>query len=592
VLDRMTDRLAHRGPDARGTYLHQGVGFGHRRLSIVGLSDGLQPMSNEDQTIWATYNGEIYNYQELKAELSAAGHIFKTGSDTEVLLHGYEQWGRALLPRLRGIYAFAIHDQQRKQILCSRDRLGVKPFYYLLTPELFLFASEPKALLLHPAVPRRPDLGGVHLYLRYGYVPAPFSSFEGIRQLEPGQILEVDPASSRSATYWEVPPIRSEPTSDPDDRLDQLIDDSVGSELMSEVPLGAMLSGGIDSSTVVASMSHLATSERPKTFCIGFPVPEYDESGHSRRIADLLALDHHVEQVGTGDLDLLDRLVEVYDEPFSDASAIPTFALSKMTQQHVLVALSGDGGDELFAGYRRYQKVARYHQLQGLPRQGFRLASKLYPAALPASRRLRALGATLAELYDLELSVPAQTVERLTTPEVHENPGWDLASLFRAAPADTLVGKAQWVDLKSYLPGDILVKVDRASMAHGLEVRVPLLDHHLVEWALKLPTPLTFGAHGEGKVLLKRHLARRLPKEAFDRPKMGFGVPLEHWLRGEHGLSGVADRLRRRHPRRRFFSPLRSSAIERLVLEHRWRNVSSILWALLFLEAWWQKHFV
>jgi asparagine synthase (glutamine-hydrolysing) len=198
----------------------------------------------------------------------------------------------------------------------------------------------------------------------------------------------------------------------------------------------------------------------------------------------------------------------------------------------------------------------------------------------------------MGELYDLELSTPEQTVAKLTTSEVHENPGWDLASLFRTAPADTLVGKAQWVDLKSYLPGDILVKVDRASMAHGLEVRVPLLDHHLIEWALQLPTDLTFGANGEGKVLLKRHLARRLPKEAFDRPKMGFGVPLEHWLRGERGLSGLADRLRKRHPRGRFFSPLRASAIQRLEVEHRWRNVSSTLWALLFLEAWWQKHFV
>lgn len=591
LLDAMTDRLAHRGPDGRGTYIHENVGFGHRRLSIIGVSDGAQPMSNEDGTVWVTFNGEIYNYLALKAELEGLGHVFRTHSDTEILVHGYEAWGTKLPERLRGIFAFALHDQRARKVFAVRDRLGVKPLYYWLTTERLLFASEPKALLLHPELPRRPDLSAIQLYLRYGYIPAPFSAFDGMRQLEPGRTLLVGEQDARVEQYWSPPVIGGDREIPGLDReLDRLVDDAVESELMSEVPLGAFLSGGVDSSTVAAAMANSSRlTSRPRTFCIGFPHREYDESGHSRRVAAHLRLDHHVEILSIEDLALLDTLVDVYDEPFADSSAIPTFALCKMARKHVTVALSGDGGDEVFAGYRRYKKLAKYIELPALARKAVENAARFYPKSFRGAGTLRMASLPRGRQYDADISNAQHLLESIVSPDILRcDPGWSISDLYERAPGDTDVQRAQWVDLVSYLPGDILVKVDRASMANALEVRVPLLDHVFVEWAARLPSTQTFG-DGEGKIALKNHLARRVPRDLFERPKMGFGVPLSYWVGGEGGLLKICDRLRSARKDRSFSSPLDARKVEALAHDRTRHDPSQLIWTLLFLEAWWQK---
>lgn len=597
VLDAMTDRLEHRGPDGRGTYVHEGVGFGHRRLSIIGVSDGQQPMANSDRTLFVTFNGEIYNYVALKNELSAAGYVFRTRSDTEVLVHGYQEWGEELVRRLRGIFAFAIHDQKARTIFAARDHLGVKPFYYHLTPERFVFASEAKAILVHPRVPKRPDLDSINLYLRYGMFPAEHSAFDGLKQLEPGSTITVRPNEVRMKRFW-VPPAlaRGEETLSGSafaEEMDRRVDDTVDAELMSEVPLGAFLSGGVDSSTVAASMARSKNlDQRPRTFCIGFDQASYDESEHSRKIAAELQLDHTVETLSIRDLAVLETLVDTYDEPFADASAIPTYALCKMARKHVTVALSGDGGDEVFAGYRRYKKLAKQVALPK-PFRGFaQEASKFYPAELPGSGTLRQLALESARQYETELSHPMFVLSEVIDRDlIQRTPKWSIGELFENAPGDTLVAKAQWCDLVAYLPSDILVKVDRASMRHALEVRVPLLDYQFVEWAARLSAEETFGG-GEGKVALKEHLGRRVPKDLFMRPKMGFGVPLEFWLGGDEGLGHVADRLRSRHPKREFYAPIKVDVFERLLSQKSRHDHSALIWSLLFLETWWQKFFV
>lgn len=593
VLDAMTDTLVHRGPDGRGTYIHQGVGLGHRRLSIIGLSDGQQPMPNRTREVWVTYNGEIYNYLLLKEELESLGYVFRTHSDTEVIVHGYEAWGDKVVERLRGIFAFVIYDQRTTRLLAVRDRLGVKPLYYHLTPSLFLFGSEPKALLAHPEMPKRPDVDAVKLCLQYGYPPAHYSAFWGMQQLEPGCTLVVTRDTYRAQRYWTPPELGSGDPANADSELDRQVDETVAIELMSEVPLGAFLSGGVDSSVVAASIAkNPKLIERPRTFCIGFPEPEYDESGFSRQVADSLGLDHTVETMSIDSLGLLDRLVDIYDEPFGDSSAIPTFALCKMARQHVTVALSGDGGDEVFGGYRRYKKLYGYRELPSLARRASRMVAHRMPSGVRGQGRFERMSMTMPNQYEHEITLfQKRHFEELMTPDLDREVDWSLADLFARAPGSTPVLKAQWVDLMSYLPGDILTKVDRASMANSLEVRVPLLDHVFVEWAATLPPHKMFG-DGRMKVALKDHLARRVPRHLVDRPKMGFGVPLEYWLGGDGGLSRIAEGLKAKHPQRKFYSPLRSNAVDEIVRQHGHHDMTALVWMSLFLERWWQRFFV
>lgn len=593
VLDAMTDVLVHRGPDGRGTYSHEGAGLGHRRLSIIGLSDGQQPMCNRTRDIWVTYNGEIYNHLRLRQELESLGYVFRSHSDTEVIVLGYEAWGDKVVDRLRGIFAFVIYDQRAQRMFAARDRLGVKPLYYHLTPQLFLFGSEPKALLQHPEMPKRPDLDAVKLCLQYGYAPAHYSAFSGMSQLEPGCTLSVTGTSQRVHRYWTPPELGSGDPPNSDAELDRQVDETVGIELMSEVPLGAFLSGGVDSSVVAAAIAkNPSLSTAPRTFCIGFPEPEYDESGYSRKVADVLGLDHTIEMMSIESLGLLDKLVDIYDEPFGDSSAIPTFALCKMARQHVTVALSGDGGDEVFGGYRRYKKLHSYRELPGMARRASSAVAQRLPTGVRGQGRLERLALTMPHQYEHEITLFHQRqFDELLTPDLDRQVDWSLAQLFARAPGKDPVLKAQWVDLMSYLPGDILTKVDRASMANSLEVRVPLLDHVFVEWAATLPPSKAFG-DGKMKVALKDHLARRVPRHLVDRPKMGFGVPLEYWLGGDGGLARLANGLKAKHPKGEFYSPVRAHAVDELVSQHGHNDISSLVWSLLFLERWWQRFFV
>ncbi|MEE2903359.1 MAG: asparagine synthase (glutamine-hydrolyzing) [Myxococcota bacterium] len=593
LLDRMTDRLEHRGPDGRGTYVFENVGLGHRRLSIIGLSDGAQPMSNEDGLVWVTYNGEIYNYISLREELQALGYSFKSKSDTEVIVHGYSAWGTKVIEKLRGIFAFVVLDQVKRQLFVGRDRLGVKPLYYVATPEHFLFASEPKALLLHPAVPRHPNFDALSLYLRYGYVPAPMCAFDGIKQVEPGRFLIITETEVTEKTYWRPGPIGGNIRQHDYGRLDELITESIDIELMSEVPLGAFLSGGIDSSIVAAAMARSSRLDAaPRTFCIGFPEPKYDESSYSEAIANHLALSHSVDMVTISELDILDRLVDVYDEPFADSSAIPTFFLCEMAKKYVTVALSGDGGDEVFAGYRRYQKLNGVSQMSAPTRSMIAKLADLYPRTIRGQRRLRKYASSIAEQYENDLCIfPEYMLSSVVEPELCREVDWSLAAHFEQAPCENPIAKAQWCDLMTYLPNDILTKVDRASMANGLEVRVPLLDHEFLEWSFGLGLSQTF-AQGRGKWALKEHLAQFVPQSLFDRPKMGFGVPLEYWLTKNGGLTQIAASLRANHPKGTFYSPIRPEAVDVLLPRTGGWDLSAGAWSLLFLEAWWQKNFV
>jgi asparagine synthase (glutamine-hydrolysing) len=583
----MTDRLSHRGPDGRGVWHSGPVGLGHRRLAVVGLATGQQPMSDRSGRVHVTYNGEIYNYRTLRKQLEADGYVFETASDTEVLVHGYQAWGRGMVHRLRGMFAFALYDAKQRWVFAARDRVGIKPFYYFLSPDLFAFASEPKGLLLHPDVPRRPNLDAVHLAALYGYVPPPYCAFEGLMQLAPGAMLTVGHERARVDSYWTCPELGSGTHSFDMAAFEAKLDDAVSSELMSEVPLGTFLSGGIDSSVVTASASRQVNGLR--TFSMGFAEPRYDESAFAQEVASVFHTNHHREIMDIEGLDLLEALVDIYDEPFGDSSAMPTYALSRMTRKFVTVALSGDGGDEVFGGYRRYQKLHGFHALPRPIRWAANAMQAVMPSGVRGQQRLQRSSMDLGAQYDFENRMLSPRDEQAVLTEDLRSRGmggW-LTELFRNAPGEG-VQRAQWVDFVSYLPGDILTKVDRASMAHGLEVRVPLLDHEFIEAVAGYPPELLFGG-GEGKVALKRYLRMKLPGPLVNRPKMGFGVPLELWLGGQGGLRARFDRLRDHHPRRGFFAPIHGPAVDALL--NRVPVPTSALWNLLFLESWWQKNF-
>ena len=538
LLEKMGQALAHRGPDGGGTRLAGPIGLGMRRLSIIDLAGGDQPMSNEDGTIWVVFNGEIYNYRSLTADLLARGHRFGTASDTEVLVHLYEEHGARCVEWLRGMFAFAIWDEARGTLFLARDRLGIKPLYYAAVPEGLLFGSELKALLQSPWLPRRLDAAGLVAYLQYGYVPDPGSILQGVSKLPAGHTLlaeagrAVAPRRYWRATSWfhEGQAPRSEVEAAA--ALWSKLEDAVLSHLVSDVPVGAFLSGGIDSSTVLAVMAGVAGAP-VRTFSVGFSEDGYDESSFARQIANYFGTEHHELRVEPGDLEVLDKLLGCFDEPFADPSAIPTYLVSRLARQHVKVALSGDGGDEIFAGYERYQAD-----------HGFRYAGLIADAGLGAP--LRALSRTLPvgwgrnTLYGL--SFPrgrryVNAVSLFSDRSIHDLMGDVLGahlSVLEQSLDATLdpLSRMQDLDIKTYLTGDILTKVDRMSMANSLETRVPLLDHRLVEFACSLPPQLRMQA-GTTKYLLKRVLRGRLPAEVLDRPKQGFAVPLEVWFSGQ-----------------------------------------------------------
>jgi asparagine synthase (glutamine-hydrolysing) len=608
LLERMNDSQRHRGPDDAGLFVIPGIGLGHRRLSIIDLAGGQQPLFNEDETVVVVFNGEIYNFQALATELQAAGHRFRTHSDTEVIVHAWEEWGEGCVERFRGMFAFALWDSNRETLFLGRDRLGKKPLYYAsLADGTFVFSSELKALLLHDGVPRTVDPTAVEDYFAFGYVPDPKSIYRSVAKVPPAHTLAVRRGDDapRLREYWRLR-FGGGPAVGVDEVCEDLIHrlrEAVRIRLISEVPLGAFLSGGVDSSGVVAMMAGLSAD--PVVTCsIAFGEEAYDESRFARMVSHRYGTAHHVLQVDPSAYDLVDRLIGFYDEPFADSSAIPTYHVCGLGRRSVTVALSGDGGDEVFAGYRRYrwhgyEEAVRRRLPQAVRGPLFGLLGSLYPKLdwapkpLRAKSTLQALARDSAGGYFWSVSILTDDLRhRLYSEhlrrELQDYHAVDLVRrLMSEAPAEHALEKAQYVDFKTYLPGDILTKVDRASMAHSLEVRVPLLDHELVEWAATLPPELKLRGR-EGKVALKRALDPYVPHEVMYREKMGFAVPITEWFRGPLRQS-VRDALT--GPVLAETGLFDLGTIETLLDQHQagQRDHSAALWALVMFESFVRK---
>ncbi|MDR3439928.1 XrtA/PEP-CTERM system amidotransferase [Telmatospirillum sp.] len=604
TLQRMTDTLAHRGPDGRGEHVGPGIGLGHRRLAIIDVGGGHQPLYNEDGQVAVVFNGEIYNFQELVTELESAGHVFRTHSDTEVIVHAWEQWGPASVKRFRGMFAFALWDERSETLFIARDHLGKKPLYYsLLNGGTLIFGSELKSLTAHPSLPRDLDVLAIEDYFAYGYIPEPRSIYRTVRKLPPAHSLLWRRGDEQPTieAYWDLS-FHEPRVTDLEEAKSELITrltDATRMRLVSEVPLGAFLSGGVDSSAIVAMMAGLS-DEPVKTFSISFGDREYDESAYARRMAERYHTDHHAREVNPDDFELLDRLASIYDEPFGDSSAMPTYRVCALAREKVTVALSGDGGDELFAGYRRYalhrqtERVRR--MIQSSVRQPlFGFLGRVYPKADWAPRCFRAkttfqeLALDTCDGYFQAVSVLNDGLRaRLFSPAFRRDlQGYNAVEVLRGhmqrAQTDDIVLQSQYLDLKTWLPGGILVKVDRASMANSLETRAPLLDYQLAEWAAGLAPDLKLKG-GEGKLVLKRAVEPYVDHDLLYRPKRGFSMPLARWFRGPllPRLQAMAE-----GPVLADTAIFDMTIVRELVEQHasgRWDH-SAALWLLLMFEA-------
>jgi len=603
LLSRMNQVQFHRGPDEGGVHIEPGLGLAHRRLSIIDLSNGRQPLFNEDHSVVVVFNGEIYNFSDLTKELIAAGHRFRTHCDTEVIVHAWEEWGEACVKRFRGMFAFAIWDRNRRTLFLARDRLGIKPLYYArLADGRLLFGSELKALLECQALPRVIDPRAVEDYFSYGYVPDPRSIFRDVYKLEPGYTLTVQTGQKelRPRQYWDVPFVSNGVHAEADARegLVERLREAVEIRLIAEVPLGAFLSGGVDSSAIVAMMAGL--SDKPVSTCsIAFGDPDFNEAHYAAEVAEQFGTDHLVEEVDPDDYALIDQLARLYDEPYADSSAMPTYRVCELARKRVTVALSGDGGDENFAGYRRYRWHMYEERLRSLMPRGLRkplfgALGSMYPKIDWAPRVFRAkstfqaLARDAVEGYFHNFSIlPDALRQQLYSPEFHKQlagyHGIEVFNRYLEKAPEHPLSMVQYLDMKTYLAGDILTKVDRASMAHSLEVRVPILDHEFVEWVSGLPPEMKYSA-GEGKRIFKQALEPLLSREILYRRKMGFAVPLASWFRGP---------LRQRIRTALLGETLAGTGIfnvrflETLLDQHQSgrRDHSAALWSLLMFEA-------
>lgn len=608
TLVRMNESQHHRGPDEGGLHLAPGIGLGHRRLSIIDIATGQQPLYNEDGSVVVVYNGEIYNFQELIPELAALGHVFRTRSDTEVIVHAWEAWGEKCVERFRGMFAFVLWDETKQTVFLARDRLGVKPLFYAMLPDGYLIVgSELKSLLAHGALARKVDPLAVEEYFALGYIPEPRTIFIAASKLAPAHTLTVRRGDRipKPREYWDVTFTGSSPLT-VDGARDELINrlrESVRLRMISEVPLGAFLSGGVDSSAVVAMMAGIS-ADPINTCSIAFSDPQYDESNYAKQVADRYRTRHYVDRVESEDFDLIDLLAGLYDEPYADSSAIPTYRVCQLARRHVTVALSGDGGDESFGGYRRYRlHMMEERMRQPLPlvlrRPVFGLLGRVYPKADWAPRIFRgkttfqALARNSVEAYFHSMSVMRDDMRG----QLYSNTfkaqlgGYNAIEVFKRhavkANHEDPLSLIQYLDLKTYLAGDINTKVDRASMAHSLEVREPLMDHPLVEWLATLPS--SFKLHdGQGKWLFKRAMESHLPGEILHRPKMGFAVPLAAWFRGplKERVSGAL--LDSPFAEIGLFDP---GCVRKLVEQHQSdsRDHSAPLWSLLMFEAFMRQ---
>ena len=603
-LQRMNDAQTHRGPDDGSLHIEPGVGLGHRRLAIIDIASGQQPLFNEDHSVVVVFNGEIYNYQQVIPELQALGHVFRTKSDTEVIVHAWEQWGEKCVDRFRGMFAFALWDRNRQTFFMARDRMGVKPLYYaVLDDGLLLFGSELKSLMAQGALRRDIDPLALEEYFALGYVAEPRTIFRQAKKLPPGHLLTIRRGQHvpEPREYWDVKFTLDSKASieEAQEEFLRRLDESVKLRMISEVPLGAFLSGGVDSSAVVASMTR-ASSTPVNTCSIAFDDPAFNEAEFAKMVADRYQTDHFVETVKSDDFDLIDELAKLYDEPFADSSAIPTYRVCQLARQRVTVALSGDGGDETFGGYRRYQLHLMEERMRaalplGLRQPLFGLLGHLYPKADWAPRMFRAkttfqgMARTSVEGYFHSMCFVREPLRSaLYSPSFKSQlGGYSAFDVFErhAAKANTddPLALIQYIDTHTYLVGDINTKVDRASMAHSLEVREPLMDHPLVEWAATLPSSMKI-QRGNGKHFMKKALEPRLPNDVLYRPKMGFSVPLARWLRGP---------LRQRVRNSLLAGPildggwLNAAAVRKLVDEHQTgsHDHSTPLWSLLMFDA-------
>jgi asparagine synthase (glutamine-hydrolysing) len=599
LVHRMCEVIRHRGPDDEGIHVEPGVGLGMRRLSIIDLSGGRQPIHNETSTIWVVFNGEIYNYRELRTELEAHGHRFSTSSDTETIVHAYEQWGEDAFRRLRGMFGIALWDGPNRTLVLARDRAGQKPLHYAEQRGRLYFASEIKSLLAAGAVEPTLDLAALDHYLAFLYTPRDASIFEGVRKLPPGHYLRWRGGRVEVKQYWKVGERETFAGTEADaiEALGGVLQDAVRSHMVSDVPLGAFLSGGVDSSAVVGMMAR-ASSQPVKTFSIGFDEPEFDELEYARTVAKHFGTDHHEFVVRPDGLSILGDLIGHFDEPFADSSAIPTWYVSEIARRHVTVVLSGDGGDELFGGYDRYLPHPRVAQFDRLPLPGLRAAASVAWPLLPHGARgknfLRHVAKDPAGRYlDSIALFHADERAALYTPGVRSRLGGEAEAAlarhfdrFSGLPHDSRMMR---FDFETYLPEDVLTKVDRMSMAHSIESRVPLLDNEVIDFAATLPARMKI-RDGRRKHVLKETLRTLLPDGVLNRRKQGFGVPLGTWFRG--GLtdlfSDVLDAPRTRQ--RGYFEP---AFVSRLLREHlsNERDHTLRLWQLLVFELW-HRHYL
>ena len=604
AIQRMTDALAHRGPDDAGYFVEGQVGLGHRRLSIIDLSGGKQPIFNEDRSATIIFNGEIYNHRALATVLTAAGHTFKTRSDTETILHAYEEYGDDCVDHLRGMFGFAIWDRAKRRLLLARDRLGIKPIYYYRNGRFLAFASEIKSLLEIASVPREVDPEALDLYLSLRYVPGPRTMFKNIFRLQPGHVLVADESGVRTRKYWDIEYPDPEPRS-PEyllDRFRELLDESVRLRLLSEVPLGVFLSGGLDSSAILATMSRIAGGERVKTFSVGYEASGAEQAAanefeYARLAADAFGAEHHEYRLdATNFAEFVPELVRYLDEPLADPSCIPLYFISKLAREHITVVLSGEGADELLAGYGIYGKMLALDRVY----KGAGPLGRLAPliARLTPSEKLRhyvqMCGQPLEARYrGVSRGFSAEGMLRLVGRDRMKQSGESLQEIFggyfkaveKASPLDRML----YVDAKVWLPDDLLVKADKMTMANGLELRVPFLDHKLVEFAATLPNASKIHGKG-GKTLLRSAMRGVLPDAIIDRPKKGFPIPISSWLRTSLRQFTRDYLLARDSASSRYVD---RGETARLVQEHEQGTAdrSQEIWTLLVFE-FWHRHFI
>ncbi len=605
LLERMNEAIRHRGPDEDGFYFSAGVGLAMRRLAIIDLKSGQQPIHNQNSTAWIVFNGEIYNYRELRDQLEKLGHRFYTDSDTEAIIHAYDQYGTDCPNYLRGMFAFAIWDERTKSLFLARDRVGKKPLLYAQLEGELVFGSEFTALLEHPRVSRDVDFEAIHHYLSFICVPAPLTAYRAIRKLEPGHWLLWRDGEIKTERYWQLDFSKKQKISEEEagERTVELLREAVRVRLMSEVPLGAFLSGGIDSSAVVALMAQ-ESSEKIKTFSIGFDEQDFSELHHARRVAEHVGADHHEFIVRPDAMEILPTLVEHYGEPFADSSAIPSYYVSKETRAYVTVALNGDGGDECFAGYQRYAAMSIAQKYRNLPAPLRDSVISNVVRALPgfdarqnplrkAKRFIAAASLPPVERYLRWVSAFDDAAKQGLYSDAfrHETAAFRTASIlepwFAKANGAGIVDASLLTDTMTYLPNDLLVKMDIAAMTVSLEARSPFLDHHLMEFAAGLPEKLKL-RRLTTKYLLKRVLKKLVPAENLNRSKMGFGVPIGHWFRGAMQPFLRETLLSEKALGRGLFRP---EMVRQLIETHVAVKAdhSHRLWSLLMLELWYQR---